>query len=114
MTTMPSPSTSMSAPAVERPPVLEMRDVFDPARTIDAHLASVRGKTAALFECACLLGAHCAGLTGESAQALGRFGHAFGMGFQLCTIANDSGLMAMAARGAVNSFRKEVGASADK
>jgi 4-hydroxy-2-oxoheptanedioate aldolase len=39
---------------------------------------------------------------------------AFGMGFQLCTIANDSGLMAMAARGAVNGFRKEVGAAADK
>ncbi|HEX5945239.1 MAG TPA: polyprenyl synthetase family protein [Acidimicrobiales bacterium] len=63
--------------------VLEMRDVFDPSRTIDAHLASVRGKTAALFECACLLGAHCAGLTGESAQALGRFGEAFGMSFQV-------------------------------
>ena len=39
---------------------------------------------------------------------------AFGMGFQLCTIANDSGLMAMAARGAVNGFRKDVGAAADK
>ena len=39
---------------------------------------------------------------------------AFGMGFQLCTIANDSGLMALAARGAVNGFRKEVGAAADK
>ena len=39
---------------------------------------------------------------------------AFGMGFQLCTIANDSGLMAMAARGAVNGFRKEVGAAAEK
>jgi geranylgeranyl pyrophosphate synthase len=63
--------------------VLEMRDVFDPARSIDAHLASVRGKTAALFECACRLGAHCAGLNDESAQALGRFGDAFGMGFQV-------------------------------
>ena len=39
---------------------------------------------------------------------------AFGMGFQLCTIANDFGLMAMAARGAVNGFRKEVGAAAEK
>ena len=39
---------------------------------------------------------------------------AFGMGFQLCTIANDSGLMALAARAAVNGFRKEVGAAADK
>jgi 4-hydroxy-2-oxoheptanedioate aldolase len=39
---------------------------------------------------------------------------AVGMGFQFCTIANDSGLMALAARGAVNGFRKEVGAAADK
>jgi 4-hydroxy-2-oxoheptanedioate aldolase len=39
---------------------------------------------------------------------------AFGMGFQLCTIANDSGLLAQAAKAAVNGFRKEVGASADK
>jgi geranylgeranyl pyrophosphate synthase len=63
--------------------VLEMRDVYDPARTVDAHLASVRGKTAALFECACRLGAHCADLNNASAQALGRFGDAFGMGFQV-------------------------------
>jgi len=39
---------------------------------------------------------------------------AFGMGFQLCTIANDSGLLSTAAKGAVNTFRKEVGAAADK
>ena len=39
---------------------------------------------------------------------------AFGMGFQLCTIANDSGLLAMAAKAAVSTFRKEVGANADK
>jgi heptaprenyl diphosphate synthase len=63
--------------------VLEMRDVFDPGRTVDAHLASVRGKTAALFECACRLGAHCAGLSEDEARALGRYGHAFGMGFQV-------------------------------
>ncbi len=46
--------------------VLEMRDAFDPARTVEAHLASVRGKAAALFECACRFGAHCAGLHAES------------------------------------------------
>ena len=39
---------------------------------------------------------------------------AVGMGFQLCTIANDSGLLAMAAKAAVNGFRKEAGAVADK
>jgi len=35
-----------------------------------------------------------------------------GMGFQLCTIANDSGLMARAAREAVNGFRKDAGPAA--
>ena len=37
-----------------------------------------------------------------------------GKGFQFVTIANDSGLMAMAARAAVNQTRKEAGAVADK
>jgi heptaprenyl diphosphate synthase len=63
--------------------VLEMRDVFDPGRSVESHLASVRGKTAALFECACRLGAHCAGLSDDESRALGRYGHAFGMGFQV-------------------------------
>jgi heptaprenyl diphosphate synthase len=63
--------------------VLEMRDVHDPGRTVDAHLASVHGKTAALFECSCRLGAHCGGLGPENVEALARFGHAFGMGFQV-------------------------------
>jgi 4-hydroxy-2-oxoheptanedioate aldolase len=39
---------------------------------------------------------------------------AVGMGFQFCTIANDSGLLSMAAKSAVNGFRKEAGAVADK
>ena len=39
---------------------------------------------------------------------------AIGMGFQFVTIANDSGLMAMAARAAVAQTRKEAGAIADK
>src|SRR5690606_24992178 len=63
--------------------MLEMRDTHDLDRTVEGHLASVRGKTAALFACACRLGAHCAGLSPENVAALGRFGLAFGMGFQL-------------------------------
>jgi heptaprenyl diphosphate synthase len=63
--------------------VLEMRDTYDPDRSVDAHLASIRGKTAALFECACRLGAHCAGLAEQHTLALARFGEAFGMGFQV-------------------------------
>jgi 4-hydroxy-2-oxoheptanedioate aldolase len=39
---------------------------------------------------------------------------AIGMGFRFVTIANDSGLMAKAAREAVNQTRKEAGAVAAK
>jgi octaprenyl-diphosphate synthase len=63
--------------------VLELRDAFDPGRSVDAHLASIRGKTAALFECACRLGAHCAELPPHNSAALARFGAAFGMCFQV-------------------------------
>ena len=63
--------------------VLELRDAFDADRTLDAHLASIRGKTAALFECACRLGAHTGGLPDHNASALAKFGAAFGMSFQV-------------------------------
>ncbi|HEY6417311.1 MAG TPA: polyprenyl synthetase family protein [Acidimicrobiales bacterium] len=63
--------------------VLELRDAFDPDRSLDAHLASIRGKTAALFECACRLGAHTGGLAPHNATAAARFGAAFGMSFQV-------------------------------
>ncbi|HZM38613.1 MAG TPA: polyprenyl synthetase family protein [Acidimicrobiales bacterium] len=63
--------------------VLEMRDVYDPDRSVESHLASVRGKTASLFSCACKLGAHCGGVSERNTEALARFGDAFGMGFQL-------------------------------
>jgi octaprenyl-diphosphate synthase len=63
--------------------VLELRDAYDPDRTLDAHLASIRGKTAALFECACRLGAHVAGLPAHNATAVSRFGAGFGMSFQV-------------------------------
>ncbi len=63
--------------------VLELRDAYDPDRTLDAHLASIRGKTAALFECACRLGAHTAGLPAHNATAVARFGAGFGMSFQV-------------------------------
>jgi heptaprenyl diphosphate synthase len=63
--------------------VLELRDAFDADRTLDAHLTSIRGKTAALFECACRLGAHTGDLPAHNATAVGRFGAAFGMSFQV-------------------------------
>ncbi len=52
-----------------------------------------------------------AGLHNGSAPYAARM---IGMGFRFVTIANDSGLMAMAARAAVAQTRKEAGAVADK
>jgi hypothetical protein len=46
---------------------LELRDAFDPDRSIDDHIASIRGKTAALFACAFRLGAHCGGVSPRNA-----------------------------------------------
>ena len=51
-----------------------------------------------------------AGLHNGSAPYAARM---VGMGFQLCTIANDSGLMARAAREAVGAFRKAGGDAAN-
>src|SRR6185437_4778170 len=47
------------------------------------------------------------GTAGYAAKMIGK-------GFRFVTIANDGGLMAKAARGAVNQTRKEAGAVADK
>lgn len=63
--------------------VAELRDGFDPDRTADAQLASIRGKTAALFTAACRLGAHCGDLSPTNATALARYGGAFGLSFQM-------------------------------
>ena len=62
---------------------LEMRDAFDPDRSVEAHLRSVHGKTAALFACACRIGALTAGVPDRDVEALTRYGEAFGMGFQV-------------------------------
>ena len=63
--------------------VCELRDAYDLRRSVDAYLAAVRGKTAALFASACQLGAQCGRLSPDSARALARFGDAFGTSFQL-------------------------------
>ncbi|HEX2022529.1 MAG TPA: polyprenyl synthetase family protein, partial [Candidatus Thermoplasmatota archaeon] len=46
------------------------------------YVEMIRGKTAVLFEAACRAGALCAGAPG-AAEALGRFGEAFGLAFQV-------------------------------
>jgi geranylgeranyl pyrophosphate synthase len=62
---------------------LETFDLFDAARTVESHLSSIRGKTAALFACSCEVGALCAGIAGGQVAALSVFGESFGMAFQL-------------------------------
>ncbi len=63
--------------------MLELETQYDVGRTIDAHLRSIRGKTAVLFECSLRMGALAAGLPSAQVDALGRYGEAFGMAFQI-------------------------------
>lgn len=63
--------------------VAETLELYDTGRTIESHLASIKGKTAALFSCSCRVGAICGGLPEESTEALSAYGEAFGMGYQL-------------------------------
>lgn len=58
----------------------ETGDLYDPDRTIDSHISSIARKTASLFACSCRVGALCGGVDPEPVT---RFGHAFGMAFQI-------------------------------
>jgi heptaprenyl diphosphate synthase len=61
----------------------ELRDAFDVHRTHEAYLASVRGKTGALFAAACRLGGFCAGMHRKELDAVTAFGAAFGVMYQV-------------------------------
>jgi heptaprenyl diphosphate synthase len=61
----------------------EMGDQFDPARTVDSYLRSIRAKTAVLFATACHMGALCADLPAETVERVVAFGDNYGMAFQL-------------------------------
>lgn len=61
----------------------EVATVYDPDRSIGAYEASIAGKTAALFRSACEIGASSAGASDEAVKALGEYGTAFGMAFQV-------------------------------
>jgi geranylgeranyl pyrophosphate synthase len=61
----------------------ESAALFDPARTEEAYLAAIYGKTAALFQAACGLGAMAAGLSADTARAMEEYGRQLGMAFQL-------------------------------
>lgn len=61
----------------------ETNDSFNVDRTVPAYLTSINGKTAELFAASCRVGAYCAGLDDATVTALGAFGRAYGMAFQV-------------------------------
>jgi heptaprenyl diphosphate synthase len=63
--------------------VRELKDAYVVGRTEDAYLASIEGKTAALFASSCRIGGIVAGFERDRIEALTRFGRAYGMAFQV-------------------------------
>ena len=61
----------------------ELRTAFSVTRSEDEYLSSIAGKTASLLAAACRIGALTAGLTRAQIEAVTRFGHSFGMVFQI-------------------------------
>ena len=61
----------------------QLRRTYSAARTEAEYLACIGGKTAALFSTAARIGGIVGGLDRRDVQALTRFGHAFGMVFQI-------------------------------
>jgi heptaprenyl diphosphate synthase len=62
---------------------LELVDRGNLARTSEALLAAVKGKTASLIAATCQLGGLCAGMSKAEIKYLGNYGEAFGVAFQL-------------------------------
>ena len=62
---------------------MEIADLCNPLRRERDALDSIAGKTARLTSAACELGGHAVGAPAGTVAALGGFGHAFGMSFQL-------------------------------
>ncbi len=63
--------------------VRELQDAYNVGRTEDAYIASIEGKTAALFASSCRIGALVGGHDRERVDTLTRFGQAYGMAFQV-------------------------------
>ncbi|HYF47154.1 MAG TPA: polyprenyl synthetase family protein, partial [Acidimicrobiales bacterium] len=63
--------------------VRELKDAFVVARSEADYLASIEGKTAALFASSCRIGGIVAGFGRDRIEALTRFGRAYGMAFQV-------------------------------
>jgi heptaprenyl diphosphate synthase len=63
--------------------VRELTKVFDVARSEEAYLEAIEGKTAALMSAACRIGALTAGLAQPAVEALTLYGQRLGMVFQI-------------------------------
>ena len=63
--------------------MLELQSTFDPTRAEETYLASINGKTASLLSTACRIGGIVGGLERPVIDQLTRFGHSYGMAFQI-------------------------------
>ena len=63
--------------------IIELEDAWKVDRSEERYERAIAGKTAALLSCSCRIGAAVAGLPRPVAEALGGFGHAYGMAFQV-------------------------------
>ncbi len=69
--------------AIAEGEVLQLINAGDPDVDQARYLRVIELKTAVLFRAACKVGAICAEAVPEQVEALGRYGHALGMAFQL-------------------------------
>jgi heptaprenyl diphosphate synthase len=63
--------------------IRELQDAYNVDRSEAAYVASIEGKTAALFASSCRIGALVAGFDRERIECLTRFGRSYGMAFQV-------------------------------
>jgi heptaprenyl diphosphate synthase len=63
--------------------LLELQHAYDSARTEEAYLRSIDGKTASLLASACRIGGIVMEASEEHIEALSVFGHSYGMAFQM-------------------------------
>jgi heptaprenyl diphosphate synthase len=63
--------------------MLELQSTFDAGRAEESYLASITGKTASLLSTACRIGGIVGDLDRDVIDQLTRFGHSYGMAFQI-------------------------------
>jgi len=74
---------SAAASALAAGELMQRADAFDAGVALERYVLRCELKTGSLFEAACRLGAQGAGLPGDHADALARFGRRIGLAFQL-------------------------------